>query len=119
VGAYSTDPPSAAHPHGVRSANPRHLARYLEAVRAGAPPQREPLAPETARGEAMFLALRTLRGVDAARFAAEFGAPPRHFFGPAIEALARACLLVETPQGDLRLTARGLLLSDAIFEEFV
>jgi oxygen-independent coproporphyrinogen-3 oxidase len=119
VGAVSTDPPSAAHPHGVRCANPRELPRYLAAVGSGAPPQREVLSPETARGEAVFLALRTLRGLDAARFAAEFGAPPRRFFGPPIEALTRAELLVETPEGDLRLTPRGRLVSDSIFAEFV
>jgi oxygen-independent coproporphyrinogen-3 oxidase len=119
VGAVSSDPPSAVHPHGVRCSNPRELSRYLAAVGQGAPPQREPVSAETARGEAVFLALRTLRGLDAARFAAEFGAPPRHFYGHRIDALARAELLVETPEGDLRLTARGRLLSDSIFAEFV
>ena len=119
VGAFSTDPPSAAAPHGTRRSNPRELPRYLEAVRVGAPPALEALSPEVARGEAVFLALRTAEGLDAARFETEFGAPPRHFFGPQIAALAEADLLSEGPTGDLRLTPRGRLLSDSVFEHFV
>jgi oxygen-independent coproporphyrinogen-3 oxidase len=119
LGAFSTDPPSAEHPHGVRRANPRRLEAYREAVRAGLPPLAEPLSPEVARGEAVFLALRTLRGLDAARFAAEFGAPPRHFYAAQIRALCAGGLLEEDANGDLRLTARGRLLSDGVFGEFV
>ena len=54
-----------------------------------------------------------------ARFAAEFGGPPRHFFEHAIEACTRAGLLAEQSSGDLRLTARGRLLSDSVFAQLV
>lgn len=67
----------------------------------------------------MFLGLRTARGVDAARFAAEFGGPPRGFFASAIEALGSAGMLAEEESGDLRLTPRGRLLADSVFEAFV
>jgi oxygen-independent coproporphyrinogen-3 oxidase len=119
VGAFSNDPPTAAAPHGSRRSNPRALPRYLEAVAAGAPPAMEALSAETARGEAVFLALRTAEGLDAATFETEFGAAPRGFFAAEIDALAGADLLHEDPSGDLRLTPRGRLLSDSVFEHFV
>jgi oxygen-independent coproporphyrinogen-3 oxidase len=122
VGAWSSEPPSSEAPFGARSANLRELPEYLKRIEqgelptAGAP---EILDERTARGEAMFLALRTARGLDAARFAAEFGAPPRRFFSSAIEACTRAGLLDELLGGDLRLTARGRLLSDSVFAQLV
>jgi oxygen-independent coproporphyrinogen-3 oxidase len=116
MGAVSTDPPDAAHAHGVRRANPRQLERYLADPCAG---EVEVLGAPIARGEAMFLALRMARGVDAARFAEEFGAPPRRYFGAAIERLCEEGLLREEPSGDLRLTPRGRLLADSVFESFV
>ncbi|HVH20242.1 MAG TPA: radical SAM family heme chaperone HemW [Myxococcota bacterium] len=117
MGAVSTDPPDAQHAHGVRRANPRELAPYLADPAACG--EVEVLEARVARGEAMFLGLRTARGVDAARFAAEFGAPPRGFFASAIEALGSAGMLAEEESGDLRLTPRGRLLADSIFESFV
>jgi oxygen-independent coproporphyrinogen-3 oxidase len=117
MGAVSTDPPDAGHAHGVRRANPRELERYLADPAACG--EVEVLDAPIARGEAMFLGLRTARGVDAARFAAEFGAPPRGFFAAAIERLRDAELLAEEENGDLRLTPRGRLLADSVFESFV
>jgi len=121
VGAWSSDPPSPEAPHGARRANPRSLAAYLERVAAGVPPTEvhERLDPATARGEAAFLALRTMRGLDAAAFAAEFGAAPRAFWPDAIDEAVAAGWLVESPCGDLRLSAAGVLLSDSLFERFV
>jgi oxygen-independent coproporphyrinogen-3 oxidase len=119
VGAFSTEPPTVADPHGVRSSSSRSLERYLAAVEAGAPPLREPLLPETARGEAVFLALRTRRGLVAGEFAAEFGAAPRAFFADAIEELTRAGLLAESAAGDLTPTSDGLRLSDDVACRFV
>jgi len=74
---------------------------------------------ETARGEAAFLALRGSRGLLALEFESEFGQPPRAFFGEAIDRLIEAGLLDEAAGGDLRLSARGRLLADSVFAEFV
>jgi len=121
LGAWSTDPPGPDAPHGVRRANTRELGPWLERAEAGLPAEAtsERLEPATARGEAVFLALRRRQGLRAASFCAEFGAPPRHFFGPAIAELRDAGLLSESAEGDLALTARGRLLSDSVFERFV
>jgi oxygen-independent coproporphyrinogen-3 oxidase len=67
----------------------------------------------------MFLGLRTREGVSQERFAAEFGAPPRSFYAAELDRLAEAGLLREEPGGHLRLTQRGRLLSDTVFEAFV
>lgn len=119
--AWSTDPRAPGAPFGVRRENLRDLGAYLAAVEAGASAQAsaEVLAPEVARGEAAFLALRTRRGLAAASFAREFGAPPRALFGEAIDELREAGLLSETPEGDLALTAAGRLVADSVFERFV
>jgi oxygen-independent coproporphyrinogen-3 oxidase len=117
VGADSTDPPSEARPHGIRRANPRSLTHYLEDPTA--PAEVELLTPPLARCEAMFLGLRTARGVDAHAFAQEFGAPPRHFYAAEIVRLCADGLLAEAEPGDLTLTPRGRLLADSVFECFV
>ncbi len=122
MGAWSIDPPDAGAPFGARRANLRDLASYARRVGRGETPAagpREVLDPATARGEAVFLALRTARGLDARRFAAEFGAPPRRFFAREIEELAAAGLLQEAGEGDLCLTRRGRMLSDSVFERFI
>jgi len=122
MGAVSLDPPGEGAPFGVRRPNHRQLDAYLEAVESGRPAESaevEVLSAERARGEAFFLALRTLRGLDAAAFAAEFGASPRGFRAGAIDALLGAGLLREAPDGDLCLTARGRMLSDSVFAELV
>jgi oxygen-independent coproporphyrinogen-3 oxidase len=122
VGAFSTEAPAPDAPFGARSENVRDLAEYLRRISRGELPRvaaPEILDERTARGEAMFLALRTVAGLDAMRFAQEFGAPPRRFFAAAIEACTRAGLLSERSGGDLRLTARGRLLSDSVFAQLV
>lgn len=119
MGAFSTDPPTEIEPHGARVSNSRDLANYLAAVKAARPGQREPLSPSVARGEAVFLALRTREGLDAERFAAEFGAFPRQFFGETIDRLSGEGMLEERSGGDLVLTPRGLELSDSVAMHFV
>jgi oxygen-independent coproporphyrinogen III oxidase len=122
VGAHSTEPASGEAPFGARAANERGLAAWLARVEAGggaAPPVREAPDAATARGEAAFLALRTRTGLDAARFGAEFGAKPRQFFAPAIDALRALGLVDESEAGDLRPTARGWLFADTVATHFV
>ena len=121
VGACSYDPPDADAAFGVRRANRRELAGYLQCVEQDRSPEAEPaerLDAATARGEAMFLGLRA-GGVDAARFEGDFGAPPQGFFRAQIEALSEAGLLDEAASGDLRLTARGWQLADHVAAYFV
>jgi coproporphyrinogen III oxidase-like Fe-S oxidoreductase len=111
VGAFSTDPDREGAPFGVRRANTRDLSRYLEAALAGSSAEAEPpevLDAPTARGEAVFLALRSAAGLDA-----------RRFWEQAIAGLIARGLLQERLGGDLRLTRRGRLLSDSVFEYFV
>jgi oxygen-independent coproporphyrinogen-3 oxidase len=120
-GAWSLEAPSPDAPFGARRANPP-LDAWQEALARGEPPapaSHEVLGEAVARGEAVFLALRTARGLDAARFAREFGAPPRGFYAAAIDELARAGLLEEAGGGDLRLTARGRLFADTVSAHFV
>ena len=121
VGAVSTEPARSGAPFGSRRANPRALGCYLERIGAGRPAADAPeILPEaTARGEAVFLALRMCEGLAADRFAAEFGALPRAFYPEAIARLGAAGLLRESAAGDLALTARGRRLSDSVFAEFV
>jgi oxygen-independent coproporphyrinogen III oxidase len=119
MGAVSNDPPSADRPHGVRRTNPRTLDAYLRVAAGAQRAEVEELDPRIARGEAVFLALRTSAGLDAQRFAAEFGAPPRAFFAEAIGALREQGLLEEADTGRLRLTPRGRMLSDSVFAHFV
>lgn len=122
AGAFSTDPPGDKTPFGVRRSNLRSPWAYLARVEAGESAEAGPaevLDAATARAEAMFLSLRTRRGVDAAAFAAEFGGPPRAFFEAEIEELLAQSLLREGAGGDLRLTHRGRLLSDSVFAHFV
>jgi oxygen-independent coproporphyrinogen-3 oxidase len=108
MGAWSTGP-------RARCANPRELAAYL----AGEEGREELLGEGTARSEAIFLALRTARGLDAQAFAQEFGRPPRAFHADAIDSLRGAGLLDEDVGGDLRLTPRGRLLADHVASHFV
>ena len=122
VGAFTTEPPGGEAPFGTRRSNRRRVDDYIADIAAGRLPEAgspERLDARTARGEAVFLALRTVRGVSAAGFEAEFGAPPRAFFETPIDALTAAGLLEEGSRGDLRLTMRGRLLADEVSARFV
>ena len=123
-GAWSSAAPSESARYGARRANARSLEVWQARIEAGEPGAIDPperLDAPTARGEAVFLALRTAAGIDAAAFAAEFGASPRAYYAGAIDELVAAGLLSEDAEGggDLRLTPRGFLLSDSVFLRFV
>lgn len=122
VGAFSTEPPSAAAPFGARRSNVRDLRTYFDRIAQRLPAAAGPTEvfdADTARGEAVFLALRGSRGLLAAEFESEFGQLPRAFFGSAIDRLVEGGLLDEAGGGDLRLSARGRLFADSVFAEFV
>jgi oxygen-independent coproporphyrinogen-3 oxidase len=122
MGAFSTLPASPSAPHGRRRSNSRKLATYLERIESGcsgAVEADEVFDAPTARGEAVFLALRGAGGLDAGEFEAEFGESPRAFFGAGIDKLVALGLLDESATGGLRLTGHGRALADTVFAEFV
>ncbi len=121
VGAWSSEPPGVGSPHGSRTLNTRSLRAYLEGIERGCAATEEVEVHDaaTARGEAVFLALRCRVGLSAERFREWFEEPPRAFFGEAIERLLADGLVVESDEGDLRLTERGRMLSDLVGQCFV
>jgi oxygen-independent coproporphyrinogen-3 oxidase len=123
MGAHSTEARSPDQPHGARRANPRTLEEWLNRVdvRPGQTGEGETLSVPTARGEAVFLALRQREGLSACVFEAEFGGPPREFFEDQIDALIACGWLSEgeSAAGDLCLTGAGRLMADSVGAEFV
>ena len=123
MGAHSFEARMPGRPHGARRANPRTLGDWRAIVEAE--PDRvhdietELLSVATARGEAAFLALRQREGLDARMFEAEFGGAPRKFFDAEIAACIARGWLIESTDGDLRLSSEGRLLADSVAAEFV
>ncbi len=76
------------------------------------------LSPESQHEEAWFLGLRLNAGVDPALLKREFGAEP---IARALEVVHRLEEdgLVQTEGKSVRLTPRGRLLSNEVFQEFL
>ncbi|MEI7926542.1 MAG: radical SAM family heme chaperone HemW [Chloroflexota bacterium] len=72
----------------------------------------------TQRADAIILGLRLMRGISIADFTERFGVSPDDAFGPAI-AKHEALGLLERVDGQLRLTERGLLLSNEVFVDLL
>jgi len=98
----------------VRFATPDSLTEYLAAT----PPKRTVVDKQAALEEAFFLGLRLNAGTDLAKISADFGAARVAGFGSAILELVQAGLM-EQEKNTVRLTARGRLLSNEVFERFV
>jgi len=121
MGAWSSEGRGADMPFGGRRMNPNRLEDYLRGIENEERDFRhvDRLSEAEARGEAVFLGLRTSPGLSASAFETEFGGTPRSFYPEQIDRLVAAELLAETRAGDLRLTDRGVLLSDTVFADFV
>ena len=106
--------------HGYRFSNHDTLQEYGRELAAGCLPRRDQhrLSREDALAEFMFLGLRLADGVLAEDFEREFGSPLRSVYGDVIDELLRTGLL-QQEQGALRLTRRGLLLSNQVFARFL
>jgi oxygen-independent coproporphyrinogen-3 oxidase len=98
----------------VRIASPDSLEEYV----AGKAPKKTPVPVQAALEEAFFLGLRLNRGVDLKAVAAEFGEGATG----ALSATISECVASELVHrsGDvIRLTQRGRLLSNEVFERFI
>jgi oxygen-independent coproporphyrinogen-3 oxidase len=93
-------------------------ADSLETYLSGAPLGRIPVSRRAALEETFFLGLRLCRGVDLMQVAAEFGAHAVEALVSEIDDLVQGGLMLH--EGNIiRLTARGRLLSNEIFERFL
>ncbi|UCF30331.1 MAG: coproporphyrinogen III oxidase family protein [bacterium] len=70
--------------------------------------------PEAAPREALMMALRLTQGVNSHKFTARYGVAPTTVLGPALREF-EDCGLIKTSQGRIRLTTRGILLSNELF----
>ena len=104
-----------------RWSNRKSVQGYMKRISSGETPVDlcEELPALVSMGETMMLGLRLVReGVAFARFEALHGQPMRAVFGPKLERLQDAGML-ELNRERVRLTARGLLLGNRVFSEFV
>lgn len=113
---------TAAHSYldGQRYENPRGIEEYLAALRESGRAHREeePLTRATSMEEFAFLALRTARGIDRARFAARFGCELASVYADAIARMRARGFLEEDAQG-VRLTPLGMKYGNWVFEAFL
>lgn len=105
---------------GYRFSNHDTLEQYRMDLADDKLPRRDrnQLNREDAMAEYMFLGLRLADGISADEFEQEFGTPLQTVFGKVIESLFKTGLL-EQVQGSLRLSRRGLLLSNQVFARFL
>lgn len=106
--------------YGVRFCNPSSLEEYGDALRAGRLPviERQRLTLDDAMGEYFFLGLRLAEGIELSGFEREFGQSFAELYGTVTEELVQAGL-VRAENGSLRLTRRGMLLSNQVFNRYV
>ena len=76
------------------------------------------LSPEDRAAEALFMGLRLTEGVDLEDFRNRYDVDVTARYGRELERLSDAGL-IETGGGRLRLTSRGLVLSNEVFIAFV
>ena len=103
----------------VRYANVKPVERYTTLVEAGQLPlaTHEVLTPRQALAEQLILGLRMSDGIEAARLAERCGLE-RGRLPEVLDAWRERGLLAD-PEGRVRLTEAGFLLSDALFTELL
>ncbi|MSN27305.1 MAG: radical SAM family heme chaperone HemW [Geobacter sp.] len=106
--------------YGFRFSNYETVEEYRAALAGGCLPHQDQndLSLEDAMAEFMFLGLRLFDGISSDEFEREFDLPLRSVYGSVIDELTRIALL-QCDQGVLRLTRRGLLLSNQVFARFL
>ena len=114
VDAHSMLPSATDASAALRLATPDVLEKYL----ASTPVQTTPVSAATALEERFFLGLRLNRGIDLQDIAATFGPQSVRNVRSTIEELISDQLLQQDAEC-LRLTARGRLLSNEVFQRFI
>jgi len=114
VDAHSMLASAAPEAEAVRFATADALEKYV----AGSPLRKTLISREAALEEAFFLGLRLNRGVNLHEVASRFGKAALENVQPVVRELVADALL--QPSGDsIRLTSRGRLLSNEVFQAFL
>ncbi len=106
--------------NGTRYQNHGPIAKYINAVREGRPPylQKHDVTEIERLEEAMFMGLRLVDGLNERRFQQRYGYSFFELYRQEInELIAKKLLAYE--QGALKLTEKGLLLGNEVFEKFI
>ena len=111
---------AASHVTNSRWKNVADLDGYVERVERGESPGEEPevLDAVTWAAEDLYLGLRTVEGVDAAKRLDTVPSPGRERLRGVLDRAIADRLLEETA-GRTRLTGHGRLLADSVFEELL
>jgi oxygen-independent coproporphyrinogen-3 oxidase len=106
--------------HGVRFGNTCDPDEYAAAITRGELPRRDriELSREDAMAEFMFLGLRMADGVSSDDLEREFGVSLWQQYGSTLDNLIDIGLLTSDERG-VRLTIRGMLLSNLVFARFL
>jgi oxygen-independent coproporphyrinogen III oxidase len=106
--------------YGSRFSNAADLDEYSTALQHGVLPRRDThlLARGDAMAEYLFLGLRMAEGVKFSDFEQEFGAGLSDVYRQELASLLDQRLLAENSSG-IRLTRRGLILSNQVFQRFL
>jgi oxygen-independent coproporphyrinogen III oxidase len=117
---FAAGPGAARYVRGVREINHRSTLTYLKLLEQGKSPvaDREELNAEDRAREALVVGLRRLRGVNLRAFAERFHVTVDQLAGAALEKhLAQGLLAIDNET--LRLTRNGLMVSDALWGEYL
>lgn len=113
-------PAAHSYRHPRRSWNEKGLRRYMDRLAGGDLPvaDHERLTPVQERIEAIYLALRQTKGLDAEAYAARFGERFETLLCAPLERLMDGGLLVWSPPC-YQLTERGFLQADGVVEHLI
>jgi oxygen-independent coproporphyrinogen-3 oxidase len=117
---FAVGPGAARFIGGKREMNHRSTTTYISRVLAGQSPvaESEQLGPEDSASERLVFALRRLEGIDTDAFAAATGFSVEQLGGEALPRLIDQGFL-SLDSRRLKLTRAGLLISDAIWPQFL
>jgi oxygen-independent coproporphyrinogen-3 oxidase len=117
---YAAGPGAARYVEGRREVNHRSPTTWLRRLLAGESPtaEIETLSPQDVAREAFVFGLRRLEGIHRKSFQAATGFSLDAMFGARVRRQVELELLLDDGE-NIRLSRRGLLVSDAIWPEFL
>ncbi|WP_299088075.1 radical SAM family heme chaperone HemW [uncultured Metabacillus sp.] len=106
--------------NGVRTSNIGPIKKYIERIKqkGEAFHIQITISKEEAMEEEMFLGLRKTTGISKEKFYKKFGVQVDHIFSSPIDKLVDLDLIINDENG-IRLTHKGKLLGNEVFQEFI